>query len=267
MGRKKKIGLIAGAGQLPVEIAKELTNLDYEVHTLALQGFADPLLVNLGEFFTTFRLGKVKDMVDYLKHHKIKKVIIAGKVEHVNILKDIKPDAYALSLLKRMSFKDSSSVFKAIKSLLKEHSIEIVRYDTLLSSIIPDKKIFSGKIDRKINKNIEKGYKIAKEIAKLGIGQAIAINDGVIVAVEGLEGTDKMIERAGLYSKGFLIVKVAMENQDMRFDIPVVGFSTVKKIIDYGGSGLVIEANKTIVLDFDKVVEFCNENNLILVAK
>ncbi len=261
-----KIAIISGSGKLPETIAKELINQNNEVYIIGLTNFAHPSLKNLTPYYFEVKLGQVKKMIDILTKNRIKKVILAGKVEHINIFKDIKPDKFALSIINKLKSKNPSSIFDTIKEFLKTFSIELLRYDQILSDIIPDKTILSGKIGKKIKKDIEFGYQIAKEIAKMGIGQSVAVKEGVILAVEGIEGTDKMIERTGKYADDFTIVKVSMPDHDMRFDIPVVGLDTVKNIKNNGGKALAIESKKTIILDFVKVMEYCKKTKLILVA-
>jgi DUF1009 family protein len=261
-----KIAIISGSGKLPEAIAKELIKQKKDIYIIGLKNFANPSLKDFSANYFEVRLGQVKKMIDILMENQIKKVILAGKVEHINIFKDIKPDKYAFLLIKKLKSKNSSSIFDTIKDYLKTFSIELLRYDQILSDIIPNEKTVVGKRGKDLKKDIEFGYKIAKEIAKMGIGQSIAIRDGVILAVEGIEGTDRMIERAGKYAKDFIIVKVSMPEQDMRFDIPVVGMETVKNIKKNGGKGLAIEAKKTIILDFNDVMEYCKQSKLILVA-
>jgi len=264
-----KIGIIAGKGGLPLKISEELKKNNKLIYTVAIKNFANNKeFKNVSDKVSKVKLGNLSKILNFFKENSVKKIILAGKVDHINLFRDISPDLKALKLLKQMKTKTSISFFEVVKEFFKKHKLEILRYDKILSNIIPEKGILSGHISNNIQKDIDYGFRIVKFIANEYIGQSIAVKDGVVLAVEGIEGTNKMIERSGEYlEKGdFVLLKVAGDEQDMRFDIPVIGLNTLKCLKENNGKTLAFEAGKTILLDYNKSIYYAKKNKLNLVA-
>jgi hypothetical protein len=160
------------------------------------------------------------------------------------------------------------SLFLLLNNYLKNFNFKIKSIKLLLKRYLPDEKIFTGKMpSKKIIDDIIFGWKIAKKIASLDIGQTVIVKEKAVIAIEGMEGTDETIIRAGkLAGEGVVVIKVGKPIQDMRFDVPVVGFSTLKKIAQIKGKCLCIEAGKTIFLDQKKCILFAKKNNISLIA-
>ncbi len=262
----EKIGLIAGKGKLPEIILRELLKKKIGVYTVALKGFGSPDLVSLSSGGEIFKIGEVGKILNFFKEKGVNKLIMAGKVEHINIFKDFSADFKAFSLLKELKNKNTLSIYSLISDFLKKNGISLLDYDWLLKDYIPSKGILVGRVGKKTMDFLNKGFSIAKRIAELDIGQAISFKDGVVIGVEAVEGTDEMIKRSGSLIKDFFIIKVSNPHQSMSFDMPVVGKNTLKNIYESGGKGLVIEGGKTIVLDLEESMEYAKRQKLILVA-
>ncbi len=262
----EKIGLVAGKGKLPELILRELLKRNIDVYTIALKGFGSSELVSLSFEGKVLKIGDVGKILAFFKERGIKKLIMAGKVEHTNIFKDFSADLKAFSLLKELKNKNTLSIYSLISDFLKKNGISLLDYDWLLKDYIPSKGVLVGKIGKKAMDFLNNGFSTAKKIAELDIGQAISFKDGVVIGVEAVEGTDEMIRRSGTLVKDFFVIKVSNPHQSLSFDMPVVGKDTLKNIYESGGKGLVIEAGKTIVLDLEDCMEYAKRQKLILVA-
>ncbi len=262
----EKIGIIAGKGKLPKLIIEELNKREKTVYTAILKGFGDPELSNISFKSGIFKIGEVSKILKFFRDNKIKELIMAGKVEHINVFRDFSPDIKAFSLLKKLKSKNTLSIYSVISDFLESNNMKLVEYDFLLKEHIPPKGFSVGKISKGMKNEIDQAFAIAKRIAELDIGQAIAFKDGIVVGVEAIEGTDEMIKRVGKYVKEFFVVKVSNPYQSMSFDMPVVGSDTLKNIKKSGGIGLVVEGDKTIMLDFDGCMEYSKKQKLFMVA-
>jgi DUF1009 family protein len=189
-----------------------------------------------------------------------------GYVKHSNLLKNIKFDLRTLKVLLRTKDKRASNILKSVIKELKSEGITILDSRFLLSSLLPDCGFLTKKrIEKKYIDDILFGYKIAKKIAGVDIGQTVVIKNKVIIAVEALEGTDECIKRAAqLAGRGFVVVKVARPKQDMRFDIPVIGFQTINLLKKYKSAGIAIEAGKTFLLNKEKLIQLADKNNIFI---
>jgi hypothetical protein len=171
-------------------------------------------------------------------------------------------------LINELSDKKPYSLFLLLKNYLMKFNFKIKNIKLLLKDYFPEERVFTNDMpSKKILEDIKFGWRIAKRIASLDIGQTVVVKEKAVIAVEGMEGTDETIIRAGkLAGKGIVVVKVGRPYQDMRFDVPVVGFSTVEKIASVKGKCLCIEAEKTIFLDQDKVISYANNNDICVIA-
>ncbi len=262
----EKIGIIAGKGKLPELIIEELIKRNKEVYSVILKGFGDPELSDISFKSAIFKIGDVGKILKFFKDNNIKELIMAGKVEHINVFRDFSPDLKAFSLLRKLKSKNTLSIYSIISDFLKSNDMKLIEYDFLLKEHIPHRGFSVGKISKGMKNEINQAFTIAKKIAELDIGQAIAFKDGIVVGVEAIEGTDEMIKRVGRYVKEFFVVKVSNPYQSMSFDMPVVGTDTLKNIKRSGGVGLVVEGGKTIMLDFDKCMEYSKKQKMFMVA-
>lgn len=262
----EKIGLIAGRGKLPELIIEELKKRKKEVYSVILKGFGEPHIKDISFKSAVFKIGEVSKILRFFKDNNIKELIMAGKVEHINVFKDLSPDLKAFSLLKKLKSKNTLSIYSIITDFLESNNMKLLEYNSLLKEHIPQKGFSVGRVSGKIKEDIEKAFVIAKKIAELDVGQAIAFKDGIVVGVEAIEGTDEMIRRVGDYVKDFFIVKVSNPYQSMSFDMPVVGTDTLKNIKKSGGIGLVLEGDKTIILDLNDCMEYSKKQKIFMVA-
>ena len=255
----KVIGLIAGEGDMPIYIARNACKRGYDVVVLALKGnahYAD--YKPYCKEFKAIRLGQMGAGLDFLKENAVTKVVMAGRVQHTSIFTNLMPDKRGIAFLASCA----------------NEGIQFQNSALFLEEFFPKKGVLSKRQPtEEEQKTIDYGFHIAKQMAALDIGLTCVVSQQVVIAVEGMEGTDRCIERAGeLYKKSaekdscVAVVKVARPNQDDRYDLPVIGQTTLKHVHKARFGILAFEAEKTLVMDLEKVIEMANKLNICLVA-
>jgi len=265
----KKLGLIAGMGDLPIIIASEAKAQGYKVIAIALEPLADRSLSSHVDEIKWVNVGKLGKLIDTLKDYGIKEAVMAGKVSKTLLYKSkITPDLRAIKLLFSLKDRKDDSILLAITKELEEEGITLLDITLFGSNLLTPEGVLTK--DRPTDeewKDIEFGWKIAKEIGRLDIGQTVVVKNQAVMAIEAIEGTDAAIKRGGtLAGKGAVIVKVSKPNQDMRFDVPVVGLKTLRTIIEVGGKVLAVEAHKSIFLNKDKLIEESKKAGISIVG-
>ena len=262
------LGLIAGNGNFPLIFTKQAKKKGEKVVAVALFDETDKSIENIADKTYWIKVGQLSRLIEILKKENVTKCVMAGQVKHTKLF-SVKPDFRAISLLAKLKSKTADSILSAVCDELKKEEIEFLSSATYLSDFIAKKGILTKtKSDKSQKENIEFGYGIAKEIAKLDIGQTVCVKDKSIVAVEAMEGTDECIKRAGEILKKLgkghpmTVVKVARPNQDMRFDLPVAGASTLRIMAGAGATTLVLEAGKTLILGMDEFFSAAKETGI-----
>jgi DUF1009 family protein len=240
-----------------------------------LRGLADPALRELAHEFHWVGMLRPGSWVRVFSRHKVHRAIMAGYVRkqamygHFGLLPFL-PDPLFLKLwLFDLQDKRNDSVLSAVANLLQQRGIELENATQYCTESLAREGILGSRTpSAALRKDIDFGWRIAKEMGRLDIGQAIAVKDTEVVAVEAIEGTDRMIERAGLLCRkgGWSLIKVAKPNQDMRFDVPTVGPDTIENLSRNGGGALVIEAGKTVIVDQEQMLQAADRNRIVVVA-
>jgi DUF1009 family protein len=263
-----KIGLLAGYGDLPLYVAKNLKKLGYEIVTIA---FNEEITVDLSNYSSkvyTISVGQAGRVIKTLKKESVNKIIFAGKINKTLLFSNLRLDFYAVKLLMKLKDRKDDTIMLSIVEALANEGIEVVKQTEILGNLLIGPRVLSKKQPTKSElKDIEFGYKIAKEMGRLDIGQTVVVKDMAVMAVEAIEGTDAAIERGcELAKKNAVVVKVSKPNQDERFDVPTVGLDTLKNLYNNGGKVLAIEANKTLLVDMNKCIAYANDNSLVLIS-
>jgi UDP-2,3-diacylglucosamine hydrolase len=255
---KKKLGLIAGMGDLPKAIASEAKSQGYTVIAIALEPLADKSLSSYVDEIKWVNVGKFGKIIESMKNFDIKKAVLAGKVSKTLLYKSkITPDIRAVKLLFSLKDRSDDSILLAITSELEREGINLLNITHFSSTLLTPQGVLTKKSPTSEEwKDIAFGWKIAKEIGRLDIGQTVVVKNQAVMAVEAIEGTDEAIKRGGkLSGGGAVVVKVSKPNQDMRFDVPVVGLNTLKAMIEVGARVLSVETKKTLLMDKEKIIE------------
>ncbi len=265
----KKLGLIAGMGELPKAIAAEAQALGYTVFSVALTPLAEKSLSSHVDEIQWVNIGKFGKIIDTLKKNKIKEAVMVGKVPKSLLYKSkIIPDLRAIKLLFSLKDRSDESILQAIAKELEKEGVHLLTITSLSASLLTPEGILAGaKPTEDEWKDISFGWKIAKEMGKLDIGQTVVVKNQAVMAVEAIEGTDEAIKRGGnLAGEGAVIVKVSKPNQDMRFDVPTVGSRTLKAMREVRARVLAVEAKKSIILNKDRLIEESNMSGITIVG-
>lgn len=264
-----QIGIIAGTGELPVIIARDAQERGYRVVTIALENLASQAMEGVSDEIRWVNPGKFGDLIDTLKKHSIKEAIMAGKVPKSLLYKSkITPDLRAVKLLFSIKDKSDDAILNAITKELAGEGIEII--DTVRFSphlITPDLCLTKTQPDEEQWKDIEFGWKIAKDIGQLDIGQTVVIKGKAVMAIEAIEGTDETILRGGQWAgEGAVVVKVSKPQQDMRLDVPAVGLDTLKVMEKVKAHVLAIEAARSMIVGREAVVEEADRAGIAVIG-
>jgi DUF1009 family protein len=264
-----QIGIIAGMGELPVIIAKDARERGYKVITVALETLASLEMDSVSDEIRWVNPGKFGELIDILKKHQIKEAIMAGKVPKSLLFKSkITPDLRAVKLLFSIKDKSDDAILNAITKELAGEGIEII--DTTKFSphlLTPVGCLTRKKPDEEQWKDIEFGWKIAREIGKLDIGQTVVIKGKAVMAIEAIEGTDEAILRGGKWAgDGAVVVKVSKPQQDMRMDVPAVGPDTLKSMENVNAKVLALEAHRSMIVDRETVIRVAESAGIVIVG-
>ncbi|MEW6456119.1 MAG: UDP-2,3-diacylglucosamine diphosphatase LpxI [Acidobacteriota bacterium] len=267
MGRR--IGIIAGGSQFPMLVAKEARKRGDKIITAAIKGITSSELQKYSDEIRWFEIHELDNLISYFKEKNVIEALMAGKVQHSLIYSDFKPYSDAEKFISTLERKNTTSILNEIGRVLESNGIKIIDSTAFLQNLLPDEGILTvKKIDEETLKDIEYGWKIAKKISEMDIGQSIAVKNGAVVAVEAMEGTDMMIKRAGkIAGNGIVAIKVSRPQQDMRYDVPVLGLLTIKNLVKINASALVFEAKKTIFFSQKKAISFADQHGLSIISK
>jgi DUF1009 family protein len=268
-----RIGLIAGNGKFPFLALQGARSLGYDVTVVAVKEEAFPELEaaarKAGADLHWVSLGHLGKCLKILKGAGVERAVMAGQVKHVKIFSGIVPDLTLLSVLARLKARNTDALISAVADVMRDEGIELLDSTAFLEPLLAREGVLTERAPTpEEREDIEFGYRMADAIAALDIGQTIAVKHRAVVAVEAMEGTDEVIGRAGhLAGPGVRVVKVAKPNQDMRFDVPVVGLVTVRAMRVAGATALSIDAGRTLVLDADDFFDSANEAGITIVGR
>ena len=265
----EKLGIIAGNGVYPRLLADAARRAGVEkIVAAAFTDETDPVLEQHVNVVEWMRVGQLGRLLKFFRGQGIHHAIMAGQIAPKNLF-DLRPDLKALMLLGKLKERNAESIFAAIADELAKIEVDLLPATTFLEDSIAQSGLIAGpKLSPRQEHDVELGWNAAKEIAQLDIGQTIIIKNGTIVAVEALEGTNETIKRGGtLGREGAIMVKVSKSNQDMRFDVPVIGVETVRIAAESGVSVIAVEASKTLLLERDAVVDLAGRSKISLVAR
>ena len=263
-----RIGLIAGGGQFPLIFSKQARARGFEVYAVAYIGETDPELENHVDALKWLHLGQIKRLLSFFKTHAVSEAVMMGAVKKTRMFTDVKPDAKIISLVARMKHTHDDSLLRAFAGLLEDEGIRIKASTFLLPDLLaPEGCWTKRKPSRSERADIELGWKLAKEVGRLDIGQSIVVGGGTVLAVEAIEGTDAAIQRgAALGERTAVVVKICKPDQDLRFDIPAIGAQTIETMAASGARVLVVEAGKAVVFDRAEMIALADSHKISIVA-
>lgn len=237
-----------------VAAVKEETSPDIEQHAKTVHWLS---LGQLGKLIKTF------------KAEGVNQAIMAGQVKHKQIFSSAIPDLTMLKVLASLATKNTDSLIGAVASVLEQEGIHLMESTTFLRPLLPEPGVLTKRSPSDEEKrDLDYGYTLARELGRLDVGQSVAVTDGACVALEAMEGTDAIMERAMTLVNGrpLRIVKLAKPKQDLRFDVPTIGLLTIETMVRCGVTAMAIEARKTLMIDRAELIEKANAANIAIVA-
>ena len=265
-----KLGLLAGLGKLPVEFAKAARGMGLHVFAVALVEGVDQSLPAVTVDLQQISIARLGAIITYLKEHEITKVTMIGKVTKEILFsgKHEMPDERMLKLLSSLPDRSDDTMMMAFVKELAMEGIQVFDQTALIRSLMPAAGTLT-KREPTVNEQEDMafGFKIAKEIGRLDIGQTVVIKNLAVMAVEAIEGTDACIRRGGeLACGGAVVAKVAKPEQDLRFDMPTIGVQTIESMLAADVRAIVMEAGKTLLVEREKVIALADANSITIVA-
>ena len=267
----KKVGLLAGIGILPVEFIEAAHIQGYEVVCIAVIPGIEPALKEKADVYYDISAFKLNKIMQTLIKEGVKEVTLLGKVTKEWLYKDhVMPDLRAIKLLNKLrkkNFKDDTTTLEIVEELRKE-GISVLDQTKYLKPLMPGPQIFTKEHPTEDQlRDIKFGFKAAKMIGAMDLGQTVVVKDQAVMAVEAIEGTDACIKRGGLLARfGAVVVKTAKPDQDVRFDVPAVGLTTLQSMIESNCKVLAIEAYKTLFIEKQKVLDLANRERIVILA-
>ena len=269
-----RLGLIAGNGRFPFLVLEAARGAGDDVTVIAITEEAFPDLAEVAARppaadLHWISLGQLGKCISTLKAAGVTQAVMAGQVKHTKLFADIVPDLTLLGVLMRLKAKNTDALISGVADVLRDNGINLVDSTTFLAPLLAREGVLTRRSPTdEEQSDLALGYTIADTIAGLDIGQTIAVKSAAVVAVEAMEGTDAVIARAGqLAGSGVRIVKVAKPNQDMRFDVPVVGVSTIEAMKAAGASALSVDAGKTLMIDGEAIIKAADEAGIAIVGR
>ena len=266
----ESLGIIAGNRSLPLVFARQARSLGVKrLVAVAFEGETDPELAALVDDVVWLKVGQLSQMIGAFTERGVKQCVMAGQIAPRNLF-DLRPDLRAMGLLLRLKEKNARTIFGAIADELRKDGVELIEATPWLQPLmLADGFHIGPELSEAQRADVEFGFRMAKEISRLDIGQTVVVRNGTVLAVEGFEGTDRCLARGGeLAGKdgGAVAVKVARERHDMRFDIPCVGARTLETCANSGVTVLALEAGKTLLLEEDEVEKLAARRKIALVT-
>ncbi len=264
------LGLLAGIGHLPVDVAQSAKMLGYKVVAIAVVADTDPELPENADVFYTINVGKVGKILQTLKQHGVKNVTMIGKVTKEVLYKKgvVVPDLTTIRVLASLPDRKDDTIMNAIVKLIEDAGMHVMDQTKLIQPLLPEPGVLTKRKPTEQEwKDMQFGFWMAKELGRLDIGQTVVVKNQAVMALEAIEGTDACILRGGFLGKGGVIVaKTAKPAQDNRFDMPSVGTTTLTSMVHAGATGIVIEAGRTLLVDRKRTLAMAEEKGITIVS-
>ncbi len=263
------LGIIAGNGVYPRALAHAAREAGVKkIIAAAFTNETDPALMQHVDLVEWLRVGQLNRLLKFFRDQQVRHAIMAGQIAPRNLF-DLRPDWKALLLLAKLKQRDAESIFSAIANELAKVDVDLLPATRFLEDQLAPAGLISGpKLSRREQEDVDFGWKIAKEISRLDIGQTVLVKNGTVLAVEAFEGTNDAIKRGGALARnGAIMIKVAKPNQDMRFDVPVVGVETIAVAAAANIRVIAIEAGRTLLLERESVVQRAANSGISIIGR
>ncbi len=265
---KKKIGIIAGGGQFPLLFVEAARRAGRQVVVIAHKGETDERVAGAADEVYWVKLGQLGRVISLFKKSGVAETVFLGTITKTRIFRDVFPDLKGLTLWNKIDLKQDDAILRAIADTLEKEGIKVLESTLYLSHLLfPSGVLTKIRPSKKQIKDIEFGWKNAREIGRLDIGQCVVVRDCSVMAVEAIEGTDEAILRGGrLAREKAVVVKVRKPGQDFRFDLPATGVRTLESLRRVHGSVLAVEAGQSLLFDREKMIEEADKSGIVVVG-
>lgn len=262
------VGLIAGNGRFPLIFAETARRAGVKVFAVAHQGETEPEIERLADGVRWVRVGELGKIIRAFREAGIRRAVMAGGIRKARLFSGFRPDLRGAAFLARVGSFHDDALLRGIAGELESEGIEVVASTLFLSSIVTNEGQVGRVRPRRGDwKDIALGFRIAKEVGRFDVGQSVVVKKGVVLAIEGIEGSDACIRRGGALGRGGVaVVKVAKPGQDLRFDVPAVGPGTAAVMAEIGARVLALEAGRTIFLDRDEFLAAADAAKIAVVG-
>jgi UDP-2,3-diacylglucosamine hydrolase len=264
-----RYGLIAGNGKFPFLVLEAARSQGIDMVVVAIKEETYPEIEQHAKTVHWMSLGQLGKLIKTFKSEGVNRAIMAGQVKHKQIFSSIVPDLKMLQLLASLAVKNTDSLIGAVAKMLESEGIHLMDSTLFLQPLLPEPGLITARAPAgEEQRDLDYGYKIARELGRLDLGQSVVVCDGACVALEAMEGTDAVIERAASLVNGrpIRVIKLAKPNQDLRFDVPVIGPATVRLMSRLKATALSIEARKTLMIDREEIVREANGAGISIIA-
>lgn len=263
------LGIIAGNGIYPRLLADAARKAGVKkIVAASFSDETDRAIAQHVDLVEWLRVGQLSRLLSFFRKQNVRHAMMAGQIAPKNLF-DLRPDWKALLLLAKLTQRNADSIFSAIADELAKVDVDLLPATTFLEKYFAPRGLIAGsKLSRREEEDVDLGWKVAKRIAELNIGQTVIVKNGTVLAVEGLDGTNETIKRGGkLARKGAVMIKVAKPNQDMRFDVPVIGIETIRIAAESKLRVIALEADCTLLLEKERLLEMATDSKISILAR
>ncbi len=265
-----KYGLIAGNGRFPLLVLEGAREQGVDMVVAAIKEETAPEIEQMASTIEWVGVGQLGRLISFFKREKVTHALMAGQVKHHQIFRlNALPDLRMVRVLARLTRRNTDSLIGAVADELEREGITVIDSTLFLQPLVAKSGVLTRRAPKKEElSDIDYGLEVAREVARLDLGQTLCVKDRAVIAVEAMEGTDAVISRAGQITggRGFVVVKVAKPGQDMRFDVPVVGLATIRVMISAGATALHVSANKTLLFDRDELIQLADGHGISIIG-
>lgn len=270
MSENKKLGMIAGGGMMPVEIIKHCNSIGREIFVIGVEPFAkEEELKEAPHIFA--KLGEAGKMLKALKSNNVYEIVLAGGIKRPSF-KEMIPDWEAVKIITKLAVKKLSDdkLFRAVMDEIESRGFKIVGIEEVVPEMMFSEGIYGNvKPSAEDMDDIQRGITVAKALGAVDVGQAVVVQEGMVLAVEAIEGTDMMLSRASMLrkeGKAPVMVKVLKPGQDMRVDLPAMGLQTIEQLKKYGIKGMAVEAGGILLIEREAVIQMANKEGIFIIG-
>ena len=262
------IGIIAGGGQFPLMVAEAAKARGLRTVAVALYGETEPVLSEKVDKIIWIKLGQLGHLIKAFRAEGVKNAIMAGSITKKRMFENLRPDLKGLAIMTKLAVFHDDDILRAVADELAGEGIEIVSSTAYLPELLAEEGCFTKrKPGKEEMEDILFGWKVAKELGRLDIGQSVVVRQKTVLAVEAIDGTDATIRRGGRIAKEkAVVVKVSKPNQDLRFDVPSIGLETIEIMGEVKAAVLAVEAGRTLIFDREKMLQKANEKKIAVIA-